>query len=102
MGLGAAVYLSEYASPRVRGWLKPIIEILATIPSVVLGFLAALLFAAEGERIDRHQTFDGFGVDLVQRAETLLRERPAVRQPVMRLRIGIGDALGVNPGGASF
>jgi phosphate transport system permease protein len=40
LGLGAAIYLSEYASPRVRGLLKPILEILATIPSVVLGFFA--------------------------------------------------------------
>ena len=40
LGLGAAVYLSEYASPRVRSWLKPALEILAGIPSVVLGFFA--------------------------------------------------------------
>ena len=40
LGLGAAIYLAEYASPRARGWLKPILEILATIPSVVLGFFA--------------------------------------------------------------
>jgi phosphate transport system permease protein len=40
LGLGAAIYLAEYASPRLRGWLKPILEILATIPSVVLGFFA--------------------------------------------------------------
>jgi len=40
LGLGAAIYLAEYASPRMRGWLKPILEILATIPSVVLGFFA--------------------------------------------------------------
>jgi len=40
LGLGAAIYLSEYASPRARAWLKPILEILATIPSVVLGFFA--------------------------------------------------------------
>ena len=40
LGLGAAIYLAEYASPRMRAWLKPIIEILATIPSVVLGFFA--------------------------------------------------------------
>lgn len=40
LGLGAAIYLAEYASPRVRGWLKPILEILAAIPSVVLGFFA--------------------------------------------------------------
>ena len=40
LGLGAAIYLAEYASPRLRGWLKPILEVLATIPSVVLGFFA--------------------------------------------------------------
>jgi phosphate transport system permease protein len=40
LGLGAAIYLAEYASPRMRSWLKPILEILATIPSVVLGFFA--------------------------------------------------------------
>ncbi len=40
LGLGAAVYLSEYADSRVRKILKPILEVLAGIPSVVLGFFA--------------------------------------------------------------
>ncbi len=40
IGLGAAIYLSEYAKPRVRSVLKPALEILAGIPSVVLGFFA--------------------------------------------------------------
>jgi len=40
LGLGAATYLAEYASPRLRGALKPMLEILAAIPSVVLGFFA--------------------------------------------------------------
>ena len=40
IGLGAAIYLSEYASPRVRRALKPVLEILAGIPSVVLGYFA--------------------------------------------------------------
>ena len=40
LGLGAAVYLSEYANQRTRSWLKPSLEILAGIPSVVLGFFA--------------------------------------------------------------
>ena len=40
LGLGAAIYLSEYASPGVRGTLKPILEILAGIPTVVYGFFA--------------------------------------------------------------
>jgi phosphate transport system permease protein len=40
VGLASAIYLSEYASTRVRGIVKPILEILAGIPSVVLGFFA--------------------------------------------------------------
>jgi phosphate transport system permease protein len=40
LGLGAALYLSEYASPRRRRFLKPILETLASVPSVVMGFFA--------------------------------------------------------------
>jgi phosphate transport system permease protein len=40
LGLGAAIYLAEYARPRVRRILKPILEVLAGIPSIVLGFFA--------------------------------------------------------------
>jgi phosphate transport system permease protein len=40
LGIGAAIYLSEHASVRARRTLKPMIEILAAIPSVVLGFFA--------------------------------------------------------------
>lgn len=40
LGLGAAIYLSEYAHPRARRILKPALEILAGIPSVVLGYFA--------------------------------------------------------------
>ena len=39
-GLGAAMYLSEYASKKTRGRLKPIVELLAGVPSVVYGFFA--------------------------------------------------------------
>ena len=39
-GLGVAIYLSEYARPQVRKWLKPILELLAGIPTVVFGFFA--------------------------------------------------------------
>ncbi len=39
-GLGAAIYLSEYASPRTRKTLKPALEVLAGIPTVVYGFFA--------------------------------------------------------------
>ncbi|MBP8862734.1 MAG: phosphate ABC transporter permease subunit PstC [Anaerolineae bacterium] len=40
LGLSAAIYLSEYATPRVRGVLKPILEVLAGIPTVVYGYFA--------------------------------------------------------------
>lgn len=40
VGLASAIYLSEYAKPITRKWLKPVLEILAGIPSVVLGFFA--------------------------------------------------------------
>jgi phosphate transport system permease protein len=39
-GLGAAIYLSEYARPRTRNVLKPVLELLAGIPTVVFGFFA--------------------------------------------------------------
>jgi phosphate transport system permease protein len=42
VGVGAAIYLSEYASPRARGILKPGLEILAGIPTVVYGYLALI------------------------------------------------------------
>jgi phosphate transport system permease protein len=40
LGLGVAIYLSEYAKPRATAFLKPILEILAAVPTVVLGYFA--------------------------------------------------------------
>jgi len=40
IGLGTAIYVSEYASERVRGILKPILELLAGVPTVVYGYFA--------------------------------------------------------------
>ena len=45
IGLLSAVYLSEYASRRLRAWSKPTLEVLAGIPTVVYGFFAALTVA---------------------------------------------------------
>jgi phosphate transport system permease protein len=47
IGLGSAIYLSEYAPPRVRRTLKPILEILAGIPTVAIGFFAATFILPE-------------------------------------------------------
>lgn len=45
LGLASAIYLAEYARPRTRDIVKPLLEILAGIPTVVYGFFAALTIA---------------------------------------------------------
>jgi phosphate transport system permease protein len=55
VGLMSAIYLSEYASPRLRNYAKPMLEILAGIPTVVYGYFAALtvgpILRAAGESL---------------------------------------------------
>ena len=46
IGIGAALYVSQIAPLRIREWIKPIIELLAGIPSVVLGFFALIVLAS--------------------------------------------------------
>ncbi len=45
LGLYSAIYLSVYASPKFRAWAKPILEILAGVPSVVYGYFAVITMA---------------------------------------------------------
>jgi phosphate transport system permease protein len=57
LGLAAALFLSEYASPKARATLKPILEVLAGIPTVVYGyfallFMTPLLQLIFGERVE--------------------------------------------------
>jgi phosphate transport system permease protein len=47
LGLGAAIYLSEYARPRVRKTIKPILELLAGVPTIVFGYFALTFFTPE-------------------------------------------------------
>jgi phosphate transport system permease protein len=47
IGLGSAIYLSEYATPRVRKTVKPVLEVLAGIPTVAIGFFAASFILPE-------------------------------------------------------
>ncbi|MEA2402084.1 MAG: phosphate transport system permease protein [Thermoleophilaceae bacterium] len=44
LGLGAAIYLSEYARPRVRKAIKPALEVLAGVPTIVFGYFALTFF----------------------------------------------------------
>ncbi|MBI1842118.1 MAG: phosphate ABC transporter permease subunit PstC [Verrucomicrobia bacterium] len=46
LSLAAAIYVSQLSSPRLKEWLKPGIELLAGIPSVVLGFFGLLIMAS--------------------------------------------------------
>ena len=71
LGMGAAIYLSEYAKPRVRRILKPMLEILAGVPSVVLGFFALTFISPEIVQrfVDRATQFNlaaaGIGVGIL-------------------------------------
>jgi phosphate transport system permease protein len=69
IGLGVAVYLSEYAHRRVRSVIKPVLEILAGIPTVVLGFFGLFLVNPEIVRrfwpIGDVSTFSGLAAGLV-------------------------------------
>ena len=47
VGLGSAIYLSEYATPRVRRTVKPVLEVLAGIPTVAIGFFAVSFLLPE-------------------------------------------------------
>jgi phosphate transport system permease protein len=44
LGLASAVYLSEYATPRVRKAVKPVLEVLAGVPTIVFGYFALTFF----------------------------------------------------------
>ena len=45
LGLMSAIYLTQYARPRFRAWMKPLLEMLAGVPTVVYGYFAALTVA---------------------------------------------------------
>jgi phosphate transport system permease protein len=51
LALLAALYVSEFMDPTLRAYLKPVVEIMAAMPSVVLGFLAGLWLAPIVERV---------------------------------------------------
>lgn len=71
IGMGAAVFLSEYAPPRWRRILKPALEVLAGIPSVVLGFFALTFISPEliqrfvGDATQSNLAAAGIGVGIL-------------------------------------
>ena len=67
LGLASAIYLSEYASSKARGVLKPVLEILAGIPTVVYGYFALLFVTPILKTIfdDRIQVYNMLSAGLV-------------------------------------
>ncbi len=69
LGLGSAVYLSEYAGARVRRLIKPVLEVLAGVPTVVYGFFALTFVTPLLQRIwlgdDPPDTFNGLSAGIV-------------------------------------
>ncbi|CAN5670947.1 hypothetical protein BH18ACT13_BH18ACT13_19870 [soil metagenome] len=64
-GLGAAIYLSEYAGGRTRKIFKPVLEVLAGIPTVVYGFFALTFVTPLLDRITEVEVFNVLSAGLV-------------------------------------
>jgi len=97
-GLGTAIYLSEYASPRARNVLKPILEILAGVPTVVYGYFALTavtpLLRAMGLQVDIFNALAGglvIGVMLIPTIASLSEDAlSAVPQALRDGSYGLG------------
>ncbi len=95
LGLGAAIYLSEYANRRTRSILKPVLEVLAGVPSVVLGFFALFFISPEIiERIGRNGwlvigaiIFIGYLAIVTSWARRMMRLDPGTPMSTMVQRI---------------
>ena len=59
IGLMIAIYLAEYASPKLRAWAKPIIEVLAGIPTIVYGVFALMIIGPFFKMVD-----ESVGIDI--------------------------------------
>ncbi len=69
LGLAAAIYLAEYARPVVRKTIKPILEVLAGVPTIVFGYFALTFFTPEILRAifgeDRVGIFNGLAAGII-------------------------------------
>lgn len=92
LGVGSAVYLSEYARPRIRRIVKPVLEILAGVPSVVLGFFALTVLTPDlvQRLFSDANTFNmlaaGVGVGILVTPLTASISEDALRAVPMALR----------------
>jgi phosphate transport system permease protein len=100
LGLAAAVYLSEYAGPRIRAVVKPILEILAGVPTVVYGYFALVYVTpALREVFPSISTFNTLsasivvGIMIIPFVASISED--AIRAVPKSLRMG-GYALGAN------
>ena len=65
IGLGAAIYLSEYANPRTRAVFKPVLEILAGVPTIVYGFFALFFITPFLDNFFQIRTFNALSAGIV-------------------------------------
>ncbi len=66
LGLGSAIFLSEYATDSMRRWLKPVLEILAGVPTVVYGYFAVTVVTPVLQRVLPHtQVFNAASASIV-------------------------------------
>jgi phosphate transport system permease protein len=86
LGLLSAIYMAEYASPRLRQILKPLLEMLAGIPTVVLGFFAALTMAP----LIRHT---GESIGLVVASESALAAGLVMGMMIVPLISSLSDDI---------
>lgn len=103
LALLAAIYSSEFLNPKTKAKFKPTIEIMASLPSVVLGFLAALVFAPLVENYVPQALASFVTIPLAILAAAfvwqLMRQHLVVRYrflrlPLMFLMLPVGLALG--------
>lgn len=66
LGIGSAIYVNQFASPTEQSWVKPVIEFIQAIPSVVLGFIGILVFGTtlrELSQMDSLNWVPGFPIE---------------------------------------
>ena len=88
IALGAAIYTSEFVHHRVRAVVKPTMELMASLPSVVLGFIAALILAPIVETLDRGDLSRPFGHSLPRACSSALIFGSLLQASPIALRYG--------------